>query len=52
VKEIDDGLKAIGLETMEPLAFKHIMTTLSDDDKKKMYRVRAGHRPKNQGRQP
>jgi flavorubredoxin len=35
VKEIDDGLKAIGLETIEPLAFKHIMTTLSEDDKRK-----------------
>ncbi len=35
VKEIDDGLKAIGLETLEPLAFKHIMTTLSEDDKQK-----------------
>ncbi len=35
VKEIDEGLKAIGLETMEPLEFKHIMTTLSEDDKKK-----------------
>jgi|SRR5271157_626321 len=34
VKEIDDGLKAIGLETMEPLSFKHIMTTLSEQDKK------------------
>jgi anaerobic nitric oxide reductase flavorubredoxin len=35
VKEIDDGLKAIGLETMEPLSFKHIMTTLGEDDRKK-----------------
>jgi len=35
VKEIDDGLKAAGLETMEPLAFKHIMTTLSEDDRKR-----------------
>lgn len=35
VKEIDEGLKAIGLETVEPLSFKHIMTTLSEDDKKK-----------------
>jgi flavorubredoxin len=35
VKDIDDGLKAIGLETVEPLSFKHIMTTLGDDDKKK-----------------
>lgn len=34
VKEIDDGLKAIGLETMEPLSFKHIMTTLGEQDKK------------------
>jgi anaerobic nitric oxide reductase flavorubredoxin len=35
VKEIDEGLKAIGLETVEPLSFKHVMTTLSEDDKKK-----------------
>ncbi|HTX44093.1 MAG TPA: FprA family A-type flavoprotein [Methanocella sp.] len=35
VKEIDDGLKAADLETMEPLAFKHIMTTLSEDDRKR-----------------
>ncbi len=35
VKEIDEGLKALGLETVEPLAFKHVMTTLSDEDKKK-----------------
>lgn len=35
VKEIDDGLKSIGLETVEPLAFRHIMTTLSEDDRKK-----------------
>jgi flavorubredoxin len=35
VKEIDDGLKAAGLETVEPLSFKHIMTTLSEEDKGK-----------------
>ncbi len=35
VKEINEGLKAIGLETMEPLSFKHVMTTLSEDDRKK-----------------
>jgi flavorubredoxin len=33
VKEIDDGLKALGIETVEPLAFKHIMTTLSEQDR-------------------
>lgn len=33
VKEIDEGLKAIGLETVEPLSFNHIMTTLSHEDK-------------------
>ncbi len=35
VKEINEGLKAIGLETMEPLSFQHVMTTMSGDDKKK-----------------
>jgi flavorubredoxin len=35
VQDIDQNLKAVGLETVEPLSFKHIMTTLGDDDKKK-----------------
>ena len=35
VKEIEEGLKATGLEVAEPLSFKHIMTTLSEDDRKK-----------------
>ncbi len=34
-KEITEGLKAIGLETAEPLEFKHVMTTLSEEDKKR-----------------
>jgi len=34
VKEIDDGFRALGLETVEPLAFRHIMTTLSEQDQK------------------
>jgi anaerobic nitric oxide reductase flavorubredoxin len=33
VKEIDDGFRALGLETVEPLAFRHIMTTLGEQDK-------------------
>jgi anaerobic nitric oxide reductase flavorubredoxin len=35
VKEIDEGLKATGIETMDPLEFKHVMTTMTEDDKKK-----------------
>lgn len=50
-KEIDDGLKAIGLETMDSLTFKHIMTTLSDDDRNRCVefgrniakKVKGGH---------
>ncbi len=33
-REITGGLKALGLETLEPLEFKHIMTTMSEGDKK------------------
>lgn len=32
VKEIDDGLRALGLEAVEPLALRHIMTTLGAED--------------------
>jgi anaerobic nitric oxide reductase flavorubredoxin len=35
VKEIGEGLKAIGIETIEPLEFRHVMTTMTEDDKKK-----------------
>ena len=35
VKEIEDGLKTAGLEVSESLSFKHILTTMSEDDKRK-----------------
>jgi anaerobic nitric oxide reductase flavorubredoxin len=35
IKEIDEGLKALGFEMMEPLSFRHVMTTLSDEDRRK-----------------